>query len=58
MVFQKKEEPSQQEEKSTEISGLEWGGKKVQNAQQVCLLMKVFLLLSEKTLVHILILII
>jgi len=34
MLLQQKEEPSRQEEKLSEISGLEWGGRKVENAQQ------------------------
>ena len=38
MLLQQKEEPSRQEEKLSEISGLEWGGRKVENAQQVCVM--------------------
>ena len=53
-MFQQKEEPSQQEKNSPEISGLEWGGKKVQNAQQVYFLIKVLLPTCSRTLMHIL----
>lgn len=43
MALQQKIEPTEQEEKLTEISGLEWGGKKVENAQQVSVYMMYYI---------------